>query len=285
MGEGGTSLDGTVPTEPGRYVLTLDVTWDGGEATFLHQIEVVAPLESPEPTPTIEPSPTPSRSIAGSDLVVRIEGLGRSDRSRESPIMHVSFRGETALGCTEGFEWTTADGTKIDEVSGRKGSSLPLCSYDPLFVVPPGTPIVVVSEEGTSVFASRTTTPLYTGTDGIGVSVRWPDGEADFIAFFEVRFEDPVPRNILLDCPEVDRVAFPALGGPRIQPGGSAYVRGNLAGFLRQDVIEQMTKRDGGDAGGWEGTWQVTREGSVVATVEFPRLRGVACRGSGIGGV
>jgi hypothetical protein len=285
MGEGGAPLGGTVPTEPGRYVLTLDVTWDGGEATFLHQIEVVLPFESPEPTPTIAPSPTPLSPIADSDLVVQIEGLGRSERSRQSPIMLVSFRGETALGCTEAFEWTRADLTEIDEVSGRKGSSLPLCSYDPLFVVPPRTPIIVVSEEETEVFVSRTTTPFYTGTDGIGVSVRWPDGKADFIAFFEVRYEDPVPRNILLDCPEEDRVGFPAPDGARITPGGSAYVRGNLAGFLRHDVIEQMTKRDSGGAGGWDGTWQVTRDGSVVATVEFPRLSGVACRGSGIGGV
>jgi hypothetical protein len=58
-----------------------------------------------------------------------------------------------------------------------------------------------------------------------------------------------------------------------------------MTGFLQSDVIEQMTKRGGGGAGGWAGTWQVVRGGSVVAAVEFPSLSGVACRGTGIGGV
>jgi hypothetical protein len=219
------------------------------------------------------------------EVVVWIEGLGRSEASRRWPVMTVSFGGETYRGCTEGFEWITADLSRIDEVSGRKGSILVQCSYDPLFVVPPRTPIVVVTEPDAEAFVTRTTTPLYAGTDGIGASVRWPDGDADFIAMFEVRYEEPVARNIVPDCPPADRASFAAPDGGFIMPGGSAFITGNLDGFLQHDVVEQMTKRDGGGAGGWDGTWQVVRNGSVIAAVEFPELSGVACRGSGIAGV
>ncbi len=411
FGEGGRPLAGAVPAEPGRYVLTLEVTWDGGSATFLHQIEVVAASAPPEPSLSpaavgegavvvdilrsseetgdpeatarlgdqevwmcpdgwivVNPDGTQENRIfdcgqtevfqapvgtpievtgdfetvnvttrmegdrvpgssdvvpsleAGSiltlsyevtwtdgseasfwlqltvqggdgatldpeEIVVRIEGLGRSEATRRWPVMTVSFRGETYRGCTEGFEWTTADGSRIDEVAGRSGSVLPQCSYDPLFVVPPRTPIVVLAESGTEVFVTRTTTPLYTGVDGVGVSVSWPDGDADFLAYFDVRYDDPVPRNILLDCPPSDRVQFTTPDGPRILPGGSAYITGNLPGFIRGDVVEQMTREADSGPGGWEGIWQVTRDSAVIATVDFGDLSGLACRGSGIGGV
>lgn len=250
--------------------LTYEVTWDdGSEASFWLLLTVQDDDASLDPE----------------EIVVRIEGLGRSERSRDFPIMTMSFRGETARGCTEAFEWTTADLRKIDEVSGRSGSILVQCSYDPLFMVPPRTPIVVLAESGTEVFATRTTTPLYAGIDGVGVSVTWPDGKADFLAYFEVRYEEPVPRNIVPDCPPSEQVDFPAATGPLNQPGGSAYIVGNLEGILPGDVVEQMTRRDGGGAGGWDGTWQVVRDGSVIAAVEFDTLSGVACRGSGISGV
>lgn len=57
-----------------------------------------------------------------------------------------------------------------------------------------------------------------------------------------------------------------------------------MASFLQTDVIEQMT-RDPDGATEWDGMWQVARDGSVVAAVDFASLSGVACRGSGIGGV
>jgi hypothetical protein len=49
-------------------------------------------------------------------------------------------------------------------------------------------------------------------------------------------------------------------------------------------VIEQMTREPDGSTE-WDGTWQVVRGGSVIAAVEFGSLSGVACPGSGIGGV
>jgi hypothetical protein len=232
--------------------------------------------------PAMSPSPS---AIDPAEIVVRIEGLGRSERSRDFPVMTMSFGGETALGCTEAFEWTTADGSRLDEVSGRSGSILPQCSYDPLFAVPPRTPIVVLGEDGTEVRVTRTTTPLYTGVEGVGVSVRWPDGNADFLAHVDVRYDDAASRNIVLDCAPSDRVQFTTPGGPRILPGGSAYITGNLPGFIRSDVVEQMTRDADAGPGGWEGIWQVTRDGVVIAIVDFGDLSGVACRGSGIGGV
>jgi hypothetical protein len=57
-----------------------------------------------------------------------------------------------------------------------------------------------------------------------------------------------------------------------------------MGGFLQTDVIEQMT-RDPGGSTEWDGVWQVVRAGSVIAAVDFSSLGGVACRGSGVGGV
>jgi hypothetical protein len=265
----------------GQIIAELDV-WLGIPARVEGVACSSAGIQPTQGAATAMP-PSPS-AVDPAEIVVRIEGLGRSERSRDFPVMTMSFGGETALGCTEAFEWTTADLTRIDEVSGRSGSILPQCSYDPLFVVPPRTPIVVETERGTEVSATRTTTPFFTGIDGVGVSVTWPDGNAVFLAYFEVRWDGPVPRNIVLDCSPTDRIPFPTPEGGFIMPGGSAFIRGNMTGFLQSDVIEQMTKRDGGGAGGWDGTWQVVRNGSIVAAVEFPSLSGVACRGSGIGG-
>jgi hypothetical protein len=87
-----------------------------------------------------------------------------------------------------------------------------------------------------------------------------------------------------LSCPSRDQAAFPAPKGLRLTPGGSAYIRGNLSGILRDDVIEQMTSTYP-QTTPWDGEWRIVRDGSVIAAVNFPRLNGVACRGSGIGGV
>jgi hypothetical protein len=44
-----------------------------------------------------------------------------------------------------------------------------------------------------------------------------------------------------------------------------------------------MTREDRSDAGDLAGVWQVVREGSVVASVDYPDLSGTACQGTGIG--
>jgi hypothetical protein len=256
-----------VPALEAGSILTLgyEVTWDdGSEASFWLLLTVQDTGSTTE-----EPG-----------IVVRIYGLG--ERSTEVPTIAMTYGGETKRGCTEAFDWTLPDGTRIDEAAGGDGS-LPHCSPDPLFRVPPGIPITVEVLTATEVFVTRTTTPFYGGRDGFGASVRWPGGKGDFTVAFDVVGE-PASRQIVLDCPTEDRVPSSTPDGPRILPGGSAYIRGNMAGFLQTDVIEQMTREPGG-ATEWDGTWQVVRDGSVIAAVEFGSLRGVACRGSGIGGV
>jgi hypothetical protein len=297
LGDHGSVIEG----EAGRHLLALQVTWqhgvaqglDGGtfeRALFFFPIEIVdepGPLPEPTEEPTGSPAPSPSVTtpppspVPADAIVVRIFGLG--ERSDDVPVITMSYRGETRRGCTEAFTWTLADGTKLDEASGRHGSFLPPCSYDPLFVVPPGVPITLESLTATEVFATRTTTPFYEGPDGFGASVRWADGRGDFTVSFEVRGA-PDAVEIVLDCPRDERVEFATPDGPRILPGGSAYIRGNMGGFLQTDVIEQMTRFPGGSTE-WDGVWQVVRAGSVIAAVDFSSLGGVACRGSGIGGV
>ena len=253
------------PLEPGTIItLAYEVTWDdGSEASFW----LLLTVQGPEPTAD-EPG-----------IVVWIYGLG--ERSTEVPIITMTYGGETKRGCTEGFEWTLPDGTRVDEAAGGDGG-LPPCSLDPLFRVPPGTPITVEVPTANEVFVTRTTTPFYAGRDGFGASVRWPGGgEGDFTVVFEVVGEVG-SRQVVLDCPTEDRVPFSTPDGPRILPGGSAYIRGNMDGFQQTDVIEQMTRSNAGSSE-WDGVWQVVRDGSVIAAVEFGTLGGVACRGSGIG--
>jgi hypothetical protein len=83
-----------------------------------------------------------------------------------------------------------------------------------------------------------------------------------------------------LDCDAGHREAF---GGPkaRVEPGGSAYIVGNLPGIeLGIDEVIHVTFEDEQ----WHGLWHVVRDGSVVAVVDYPLLDGEACRGSGVAG-
>ena len=106
------------------------------------------------------------------------------------------------------------------------------------------------------------------------------EGEGDFTAVFEV-VESDAPTEVELDCADADQIPFAPPKGARILPGGSAYVRGNILGVLPHDVVEQMTREPNGETE-WDGVWQIVRDGSVVAAIDFPSLGGVACRGSGI---
>lgn len=401
FGEEGRALAGAVPPDPGRYVLTMEVTWDGGSATFLHQIEVVEARTAAEPSPSpapvgedtvvidilrssggtgdpeaiarlgaqevwmcpdnwtvVNPDGTeqsmifdcgqtdvfrapvgtpievtgdfatlnvstrlsgegavgaPTDRVADLDAgtvvtyayqvtwddgseasfwllvtiggentqpsgeqgsVVRLFGLG--ERSYRQPTATFTFDGRTVTACTESWEWTTGDG------QSQGGEAF--CSGGPAINVPPGTSIAIEAATATRVTTTRTTTQFFPGDVGLGVTAGWLDGSATFK--FSVRVVDPSPgpQTIALDCPSEDRIEFATPDGPRILPGGSAYIRGNMDGFRQTDVIEQMTREPGGTTE-WDGVWQVVREGSVIAVVEFGALTGAACRGSGIGGV
>lgn len=134
--------DHVPPLESGTIItLGYEVTWnDGSEASFWLSLTVQ------------EAEITDERGI-----VVWIYGLG--ERSAEVPIITMTYGGETKRGCTEGFEWTLPDGTRIDEAAGGNGI-LPPCSLDPLFRVPPGIPITLEVPTASEVFATRTMTPF-----------------------------------------------------------------------------------------------------------------------------
>lgn len=266
------------PNYPAAVVPTIDAgsvvfyqyeaSWnDGSEASFwlLLTVQDDGALGGPHP-----------------EIVVRIYPLG--ERSAEMPIITATYEGVTKRGCPQAFEWTLPDGTRVDEAAGRSGSILHQCSYGSLFRVPPGIPISVEVPTATAVFATRTMTPFYEGREWFGASVRWPGGgEGDFSVSFDV-VGSPESASIELGCAVDEQVEFVTPDGPRRLPGGSAFIRLNLAGVRQSDVIEQMTRKPGGTSR-WDGAWQVVRDGSVVAAVDFGSLRGVACRGSGIGGV
>jgi hypothetical protein len=287
LGEGARPLDGAVPVDPGRYVLTVEVAWDGGSATFLHQIEVVPaphvdvglPDEGVSPAPSPIPSPSPSAAPTGG-IVVSIFGPG--ERSHEMPTATFSFAGETKTACTQDFEWTLEDGTRLSGIADAgRPDSIPVCT-GPAIPVPPGTSIAIETMSSTRVFTTRATTQFFEGDVGLVVSAEWPEGEATFIVPLTVAFTNPDLELVVLDCRPEDQVP---ITGPdtRIEPAGSAYIVGNLPGFERSDVVEQMTRDQRGESD-LAGVWQVVREGSVVASVEYPDLSGAACEGTGIGG-
>lgn len=93
----------------------------------------------------------------------------------------------------------------------------------------------------------------------------------------------PLPSGAVdaLACPPTDHVAF---GGPRFRddPGGSAYITVNLGPRIGVEAV-QVTF-EAGSTTGWDGLWHVTRDGRVIAVVDYASLDGVACRGSGFAG-
>jgi hypothetical protein len=256
----GTS-DVVPPLEPGTIItLAYEVTWDdGSEASFwlLLTVQDTGPA-------TEEPG-----------IVVHVYGLG--ERSYAQPTATFSFGGETRTACTQDYEWTRADGTTI----GDEMPDTSACAGRAI-EVPPGTPIAISSMSTTRVSTTRATTQFFEGDVGLVVSAEWPGGQATFIVPLTVSFTDPDLELVVLDCRTGDQVEFT---GPdsRIEPGGSAYIVGNLPGFEQGDVVEQMTRVPGGE-GGWAGVWQVVRDGAVVASVDYPDLSGAACEGTGIGG-
>jgi hypothetical protein len=255
-----------------------------GGVAFLGQAsdpqEDVAPHASGTSSPT--PSSAPSESVDGTrGIVVSVFGLG--ERSDEMPTASFSYGGEEKTACTQDYRWTLVDGTKLSGVADATGpDSIPECT-GPATEVPPGTSIAIQTSSATRVVTTRTTTQFFEGAVGLVVSATWPEGEATFVIPLTVASDAPSLELVVLDCGLEEQVDFPAPNGPRILPGGSAYIVGNLPGFERGDVVEQMTRDQGGDSE-WSGVWQVVRDGAVVASVDFPDLSGTACSGSGIGG-
>jgi hypothetical protein len=283
----------------GRYLLALDVTWiqvapgtgdftTEERAIFFFPIELVSepregvdlPDEGVSPAPSEVPSPSPSRPATTDGIVVSVFGVG--ERSDEMPTATFSYGGETRTACAQDFEWTLEDGTRLSGIADAgRPDSIPVCT-GPAIPVPPGTSIAIETMSSTRVFTTRATTQFFEGDVGLVVSAEWPEGEATFIVPLTVAFTNPDLELVVLDCRPEDQLP---ITGPdtRIEPAGSAYIVGNLPGFERSDVVEQMTRDQRGESD-LAGVWQVVREGSVVASVEYPDLSGAACEGTGIGG-
>ncbi len=84
-----------------------------------------------------------------------------------------------------------------------------------------------------------------------------------------------------LACSDEDMMPFADEGG--YQPAPPAYITVNVAGFLNSDELTQIRFDNSAFPGA--GLWQASRDGDVIAVIAVPSLEGIACRGSGIGGV
>lgn len=215
---------------------------------------------------------------------VTVHALGENSGRMPTGLAEISTRKQPL--CTQDFEWTLPDGSRVRGISDPdRKDAIPVCRPRATALrVPAGTPISVLAEGTTYLRATRTTAPLYPGLDAVAIEARWRDGRATFLAFLDVIVTGSSPTKITLSCPSEDQIAFEAPTGPRITPGGSAYIRGNLEGIGLGDVVEQMTLASQRETQ-WDGRWQVVRDNSVIAVVQFPKLDGVACRGSRVGGV
>lgn len=83
-----------------------------------------------------------------------------------------------------------------------------------------------------------------------------------------------------LACSDADMMPFvshaAAFGDPE------TTIRKSIEGILPTDRISQFRFDQGVQP---MGLWEVERAGDVLAVVQLPSLEGIACRGSGIGGV
>jgi hypothetical protein len=82
-----------------------------------------------------------------------------------------------------------------------------------------------------------------------------------------------------LACAQENMMPFADQAGD--EPAGELYIRLNVEGIRQSDELERLT---GDDPVGY-GLWEVIRGDDVVAVIDFESLDGIACRGSGIGGV
>jgi hypothetical protein len=248
--------------EPGSVVFyQYAVEWDDGSTASFWLLLTVGSSGSPG-------------SVDPARILVKVFGVG--ERSNESPIATFSYGGETKTACIQDFEWTREDGTSF----GMDVASGAACDGRAI-EVPPGTSIAIEAESTTSVSTTRATTQFFEGDVGLVVTAEWPDGHATFVVPLTVAAGTPDLELVVLDCRPSDQVEFTGPVG-QDEPAGSSYIVGNLPGFEADDVVEQMTREAGTDP--LAGVWQVVREGSVVASVDYPELRGAACEGTGIGG-
>ncbi len=139
--------------------------------------------------------------------------------------------------------------------------------YDAPVPLSKGIPVVVMGKDDEQVL--------------LRLRFEWADGSyGEWSLLFTVQV--PPRDQLQLACSTQDREEFD-VNGPFLGPGSDTFIRANLAGIIGRDAVVQVTWPDG--PGSWNGIWAVYREGALVAFVQFEGLSGVACKGTGIGGV
>lgn len=86
-----------------------------------------------------------------------------------------------------------------------------------------------------------------------------------------------------LACPAGDMMPFAHTGVAVLEPAGESYIRVNVSGIQPSDAIVQVLAEPNDDVG--RGIWNLERTGQVLAVIDWETLQGIACRGSGVGGV
>jgi hypothetical protein len=232
-------------------------------------------------SPSSGASSTP-KAPTGASIQVAVYPLGQ--RSDQMPTGSIAAGQQVSEICTQVFTWTLPDGTKVEGVADPSSEhAIPACRLrDTAVRVAAGQRISVSGDSTTYLRASRTMAPLYPGLTTFALEARWPQGKATFLIPLMVVLTDSSPTRVDLACAEVDQIPFAPPKGARVLPLGAAYIVGNLPGIHPQDIVEQMTRSSErpSPTTEWNGTWQVVRNGSVVAAVHYPKLDGAACRGA-----
>jgi hypothetical protein len=245
--------------------------------------------------------------------------VGEGPAPAANPSQSSPGPGETPLAVTVPdmtLTATNADGgPRLVEQLGGRESVLPASEYGawrdgrfvtvlqntglPTYSVPTGTRVVFSGDAKTVAWGWGPGTDPYDKpvplSEGIPVVVMGSDGEQVLLRLrfewgdgsygeWSLQFTVQVPPRdqLQLACSTQDRDLFDH-NGPFLTPGSDTFIRANLGDISLRDAVVQVTWPDG--PGSWNGTWVVYREGALVAFVQFESLSGVACSGTGIGGV
>ncbi len=111
--------------------------------------------------------------------------------------------GRRATACTQDYEWTKVDGTRIQE----EMPDTSVCDGRAI-EVPPGTSIAIEAAATTRVTTTRTTTQFFEGDVGLIVSAEWAEGNATFVVPLTVTEATPDLELVVLDCRPGDQVEF-----------------------------------------------------------------------------
>ena len=342
---------GSIPSDPGRYILLVSASWARGEREFFFPIQIV-PVASPSPGPSGAVIATLDAPDDGSMPELTLTYGARSDdffaQGGQWPGVNgfilplLSFRWSITPGAPLRIEGDASSVEGRLVVSHEDGSltdrSIPLDLVDGVAELP--------TEIGDYELQLTGTWPRGTAAYFVRIQIGEPEpvetspnpsvepgvvpdvaglGEADAIKaldragyeiFSEYASTDGVAAGIVvssdppggtnldpgatvhlvvsgitvavdgyltdLACSAGDMMPFAHTGGV-LEPAGESYIRVNVSGIEPSDVLVQVFAEPNDDVG--RGIWNLERNGRVLAVIDWETLQGIACRGSGIGGV